>query len=105
MSDVKNKKKVPVRVLFLVTDLIAGGAQRLKLLKLEAEGYEPEILKGLEGKLENCEYIAIDGGYERGESNEQTFTEISNFLILNNYKIIDIYFPWCRALFKNRNSF
>lgn len=78
--------------------------QVVKLLKLEAEGYEPEILKGLKEKLESCKYIAIDGGYERGKGNEQTFTEISNFLIQNNFEMVDIYFPWCRAIFRNRGT-
>ena len=41
--------------------------KKVKLLKLEAEGYEPEILIGAGEKIKNFEYIAIDGGYERGE--------------------------------------
>ena len=76
---------------------------RIKLLKLEAEGYEPEILIGIKDRLKDIEYIAIDGGYERGNKQEQTFTTITNFLINNGFEISDIYFPWIRALFKNLN--
>ena len=72
----------------------------VKLLKIEAEGFEPEILKGLGNKINLCEYIAVDGGYERGINSEQTFTNITNFLLANNFTLKDIYFPWCRALFK-----
>ena len=78
---------------------------RIKLLKVEAEGYEPEVLEGLADKIEICEYIAIDGGYERGVKNEQTFTAVTNYLLDNNFKMIDIYLPWCRALFINRKNF
>jgi len=78
---------------------------RIKLLKVEAEGYEPEVLEGLADKIEICEYIAIDGGYERGAKNEQTFTAVTNYLLDNNFKMIDIYLPWCRALFINRKNF
>jgi FkbM family methyltransferase len=78
---------------------------RIKLLKVEAEGYEPEVLEGLADKIEMCEYIAIDGGYERGVKNEQTFTAVTNYLLDNNFKMIDIYLPWCRALFINRKNF
>lgn len=77
---------------------------KIKLLKIEAEGYEPEILEGLSDKIQICEYIAIDGGYERGEKNEQTFTELTNKLLESNFKMIDIYIPFCRALFVNKKN-
>jgi FkbM family methyltransferase len=72
---------------------------KIKLLKIEAEGYEPEILEGLGNSINICEYIAVDGGYERGEKQEQTFTTISNYLLKNDFEMKDIYFPWYRALF------
>ena len=34
---------------------------KIKLLKVEAEGYEPEILLGAGDKINYFEYIAIDG--------------------------------------------
>ena len=74
---------------------------KIKLLKLEAEGFEPEILIGAGDRLKDIEYIAIDGGYERGISEEETFTTLTNFLIKKDFEILDIYFPWYRALFKN----
>lgn len=85
-----------VRLDALMQDL---NLNKIKLLKIEAEGYEPEILKGAGEMLERCEYIAVDGGYERGIHCEQTFTTITNYLLNNNFEIKDIYFPWHRALF------
>ena len=78
------------------------GIKKIKLLKLEAEGYEPEILNGAAGVLDSIEYIAVDGGYERGKDSEQTFTWVTNFLLENNFKMADIYFPWYRALYRKR---
>ena len=78
------------------------GIKKIKLLKLEAEGYEPEILNGAAGILNSIEYIAVDGGYERGKDNEQTLTWVTNFLLENNFKMADIYFPWYRALYRKR---
>tara|TARA_B100000674_G_C37837170_1_gene913441 strand:+ start:134 stop:949 length:816 start_codon:yes stop_codon:yes gene_type:complete len=72
---------------------------KIKLLKIEGEGYEPEILEGAGKMLNKCEYIAVDGGYERGPSCEQTFTTITNYLLNNGFEMKDIYFPWYRALF------
>ena len=78
------------------------GINKIKLLKLEAEGYEPEILNGAAGILDFIEYVAVDGGYERCKDNEQTLTRVTNFLLENNFKMIDIYFPWYRALYRKR---
>ena len=77
--------------------------EKVKLLKLEAEGFEPEILIGAGDRIKDIEYIAIDGGYERGIDEQQTFTTLTNFLINNSFEIADIYFPRYRALFKNLN--
>lgn len=78
------------------------GIKKIKLLKLEAEGYEPEILNGSSGILNFIEYVAVDGGYERDKDSEQTLTRVTNFLLENNFKMVDIYFPWYRALYRKR---
>lgn len=75
--------------------------ERVKLLKLEAEGFEPEILEGLGEKIRICQYIAVDGGYERGKEMKQTLTQVTNYLFSNKFELVDIFFPWHRALFMN----
>ena len=54
--------------------------KKIKLLKLEAEGYEPEVLLGAKNLLKNVEYIAADLGPERGLTNECTVDEVSKIL-------------------------
>ena len=63
--------------------------QKIKLIKIEAEGFEPEILQGLKKYLKSVEYIAIDCGFERGIKQESTIAECSNYLIKNNFKMIN----------------
>lgn len=75
---------------------------KIKLFKLEAEGFEPEILEGALGIIKNIEYIAIDGGYERGKNHEETFSQICNSLLKENFTMISINFDWRRALFLNK---
>ena len=75
--------------------------QRIKLIKLEAEGFEPEILQGLKKNLNSVEYITIDCGFERGVKQESTIAECSNYLIKNNFKMINFGTPRIVALFKN----
>ena len=74
----------------------------IKLLKLEAEGFEPEILLGSKKSLPKIQYIAIDGGYERGINKDETFSEQTNILMRNGFKMIAVNFNWGRALFENK---
>jgi len=76
----------------------------IKLFKLEAEGFEPEILAGSLSVINMIEYIAIDGGNERGVQKEETFSSLANLLFANNFEIVSVNFDWGRALFKNRRK-
>lgn len=78
--------------------------QRIKLIKLEAEGFEPEILQGLKKNLNSVEYITIDCGFERGVKQESTIAECSNYLIKNNFKMINFGTTRIVTLFKNLNK-
>tara|TARA_B110000196_G_C21119528_1_gene652420 strand:- start:46 stop:870 length:825 start_codon:yes stop_codon:yes gene_type:complete len=77
--------------------------KKIKLVKLEAEGFEPEILQGLKKYLNYVEYITIDCGFERGVKQESTLVECCNYLMNNNFKIIDFGAPRIVTLFKNLN--
>ena len=60
----------------------------IKLLKLEAEGFEPEILAGGLKTLSNVEYVAVDFGSERGIEEKNTTVEVNDILYSNNFKLI-----------------
>ena len=60
---------------------------KIKLIKIEAEGFEPEIVKGSLSVLKKTEFICVDGGPERGPYKKQTIEEISNILFENNFEI------------------
>lgn len=92
---------IKVKVTTLDTWLASEKLDRIKVLKLEAEGFEPEILKGAKNFLTKCEYVAIDGGYERGTQSEETFTVQTNMLTKQGFELVDVDFKWMRALFRN----
>jgi len=92
---------VKVKVTTLDKIIASEGIDRFKLLKLEAEGWEPEILDGASESLKKCEYVAIDGGHERGVNCEATFHTLNNILLGNDFVMIDIYGPAYRALYQN----
>lgn len=97
-------EKIKVPVVRLDSFLKDNHITAVKLLKLEAEGFEPEILYGLGDRILCCEYIAIDGGPERGKECEQTFTTCTNYLISKGFSLIDIDFQWYRALYHRSTS-
>ena len=93
-------KKITIKITTLDKE-IEKIQQKIKLIKLEAEGFEPEILQGLRKYLNYVEYITIDCGFERGIKHESTIAECSNYLIKNNFKMIDFGKSRLVTLFKN----
>ncbi len=75
--------QVPARRL---DSLLAG--RRIKLLKLEAEGAEPEVIAGCKGLLPHIEYISADLGFERGVEQGSTLGEVTNFLLAHDFEIV-----------------
>lgn len=60
---------------------------KIKLLKLEAEGAEPEVLDGASKILDRIEYISADVGFERGIEQLSTEQEVTDALSKYNFKI------------------
>ena len=99
-----NKKFTKKTIVETITlDSIIDQIQnKIKLIKIEAEGLEPEVLEGLKKNINNVEYISIDCG-ERGIEKKSTKTDCSSYLIKNNFKIIDYDPISVVCLFKNLN--
>jgi FkbM family methyltransferase len=74
---------------------------QIKLLKVEAEGAEIEVLHGAINLLSRIEYISVDAGFERGRNLESTLVPVTNFLMINNFILLDFNFPRMVLLFKN----
>ena len=61
---------------------------KIKLLKVEGEGAEPEILMGSVGVLNRIQFISVDCGPERGKDQLDTKTEVCEFLEKNHFSIV-----------------
>jgi FkbM family methyltransferase len=101
MKDYSSVYEVRVRKLDNVLQELNLDKINIKLLKLEAEGAEPEILSGLIKCLKNFEYISVDLGFERGISQESTLPAVTNYLLLNGFIVKDISRSRLALLFKN----
>jgi len=80
-------------------------SKEIKLLKVEGEGAEPEIIEGLGNKLESVQYISADLSDERGLALEFTVVQVTNLLLSNNFEIIDFSPDRFIFLFRNKKDF
>ena len=101
-DDYKLTYKVKSITLDRFSEIAKLSNKNIKLLKLEAEGLEPEILKGSKKFLKNIEYIAADLGPERGINKECTLAEVTAILTKNNFEMLDFNYPRITALFHNK---
>lgn len=53
---------------------------RVVVLKIEAEGFEPEIVYGGKNFLNSVEFVSVDGGPERGLSRVTTYETVDKIL-------------------------
>ena len=103
MEPVSYTSKITVEVTTLDQFMRQSGFKRIKLLKLEAEGWEPEIVDGADFFLKQCEFVAIDGGPERGKECEHTFPYLNNKLCELGFQMVDLVGARHRALYKRVN--
>ena len=75
--------------------------KNIKLIKIEAEGHELEVLKGSKNTLKNTEYITVDYGPEKGKEGTMTLPEVTNFLFKEGFVIDNASDKRYTCLFKN----
>ena len=83
-------------------DEVLADYRRIKVLKIEAEGAEPEVLAGSSGILDRCEYVVVDAGPERGINQEETMPAVINFLLPRGFDILKVSHGRVVCLFRTR---
>lgn len=86
--------------LLRVSQLI-NPTEQIKLVKLEAEGAEPEVLRGMEKNLYRVEFVSVDVGAERGLSKENTLIGVLDVMTANGFEPIKFGLPRAVLLFRN----
>lgn len=87
-SDYAATKSVKATTLSRVLLEKVPSSGRVRLLKLEAEGAEPEILLGGLEVLDRIDYISADVGPERGLNQESTSEDVKQILLLNGFELV-----------------
>ena len=87
-----NKKKVyqklQIKVIKLKDYIVQQNIGKIDFLKIDTEGYEYEILLGLEDKIEFVNTIMFEHHYDNMIKKGYTFSDINKLLVKNNFKKI-----------------
>ncbi len=78
-------------------------SSRRVVLKIEAEGAEPEVLEGAAGVLAHVDYVTIDCGFERGKERADTFAATNTFLVDHGFRLMKPNFKRMIMLYCNIN--
>jgi FkbM family methyltransferase len=75
----------------------------IRLLKVEAEGGEPEVIEGCQELLPMIDYISADLGPERGVSKENTVCSVTNLLLNSGFELCKVNLARGVFLFRRKN--
>ena len=78
---------------------VIGADDPIRLLKLEAEGAEPEILEGAMATLDRVDYVSVDMGPERGLTQDNTVPQVVNRLCAAGFRLRTFRQNRCIGLF------
>jgi hypothetical protein len=67
---------------------LKGGIRRIKLLKLDVQGFEIEVLKGAEVVLSTIEYIYAEGHFQEMYKGGPVFSDLFDFLSPRGHQLV-----------------
>lgn len=97
------KSSITVKTLDTIIEDTPELQQGIDLIKIEAEGAEPEILLGSEKALNNVRFIVVDCGPERGLKQESTLVPVIEFMYEHGFSLIN-FIPGRYSLLFKRNA-
>lgn len=107
------ESSLPVSIETLADYAGAHAVSRIKLLKLDVQGYELEVLKGAEPVLEAIEFIYTEAQFQELYKHGPLFTDIFDFLSRRRFELLrmtsfraddDGRLMECDMVFRNRRA-
>ncbi len=85
LSKKKKYKILKVKIKTLENYMDLNNINKISFLKIDTEGYEYEILKGLRKNIQFVDMIMFEHHYDNMIIKNYTFSDINNFLKMNNF--------------------
>ena len=80
--------EIDVRQVLLSKYMTANNIKKIDFIKIDTEGYEYYVLKGLKNQFQKIRLILFEHHYHTMLLKKYKFSDIHNFLIKNNFKQI-----------------
>ena len=77
-----------MKQLSLSNYIIEKNINKIDFIKIDTEGYEYYVLKGLQNQFQKVKLILFEHHYDNMLIKNYKFTDIHNFLLKNNFKQI-----------------
>ena len=88
LNNKKTFQKIKIKVLKLKDYIEKNNIKKIDFMKIDTEGYEFEILLGLENKIKIVDIIMFEHHYDNMIKKGYTFEDINKLLIKNNFNKI-----------------
>ena len=101
-------KNVDIQIIRLDEYLNNNRIEYINFMKIDTEGYELDVLKGLGTKIHNVQYIMFEHHYDDMLIKTYKFSDINELLVKNNFiKIFKAKMPFRKTfeyIYENRNK-
>ena len=88
LSNKKTYQKIEIKIYRLKEYIEKNNIEKIDFMKIDTEGYEFEILLGLENKIKLVDIIMFEHHYDNMIKKNYTYNDIHELLIKNNFKKI-----------------
>ena len=88
LSNKEYTSKIKVNIFSLKNYLIDNKIKKIDLLKIDTEGFEFDVLSGLDEEIKKVKFIFFEHHYDDMYKKNYKYSDVSNLLKKNNFKIL-----------------
>ena len=88
LSNKKTYQKIEIKIYRLKEYIEKNNIEKIDFMKIDTEGYEFEILLGLENKIKLVDIIMFEHHYDNMIKKGYTFEDVNKLLVKNNFNKI-----------------